>query len=220
MGLKSRLLIGLDLDGTLVALRPRPGQVRLPPSTRRLLSRLARRPGVSVAIVSGRALPDLRRRAAAPGVLLGGNHGLELPGWVHPAARRARPRLEAALRELRAALPRLLIEDKRWSLSVHDRRGAAQAEVAAVARRRRLRLRRGKKVLELLPAADWHKGHALRKLAAGGRILYIGDDATDEEAFRSLGRGALTVKVGEGRTAARYRLADVGAVRRLLAALA
>ena len=216
MGPRTRLLIGLDFDGTLTPLRPRPGQVRLASSTRALLEALARKPGVTVAVVSGRALPDLRRRAKARGVRLGGNHGLELEDWVHPAARAARPRLAAAAAELRRLYPRLLVEDKRWSVSIHR---APAPPVLALARRLRLHARVGKRVVELLPTAKWHKGHALRKLADGGRILYAGDDATDELAFRLLGRKALTVKVGPGPTAARYRLGGVSAVRRLLAAL-
>lgn len=86
-----------------------------------------------------------------------------------------------------------------------------------------LRLHAGKRVWELRPDVDWDKGRALarlaRELGRGWDILFAGDDLTDEEGFRSLGRRALSVRVGPGETAARYRIGR-GQVARLLRAIA
>ena len=57
--------------------------------------------------------------------------------------------------------------------------------------------RHGKKVFELRPKVDWHKGHAVQWLAGyltktlGCRLddlacVYIGDDVSDEDAFAAL----------------------------------
>jgi trehalose-phosphatase len=91
-----------------------------------------------------------------------------------------------------------------------------------------LELLAGKKVLELRPRVGWGKGQAVRLLrdrlarSLGGRplSLYLGDDETDEEAFRALRGRAICVAVGRRRTRAAYRLLGPSAVERLLAWLA
>ncbi len=80
----------------------------------------------------------------------------------------------------------------------------------------------GKEVLELA-VTDADKGSALLRLRddiGAAATVYLGDDRTDEDAFRALSPADLTVKVGDGETAARYRVADPAAVVVLLDALA
>lgn len=89
---------------------------------------------------------------------------------------------------------------------------AVEAQAAASPR---LRLHSGKAVLELRPPVDWHKGSAILLLAeqfqiAPASIIYLGDDATDEDAFRALSPArCLTFQVGAGPTAARWQTRDV-----------
>jgi trehalose-phosphatase len=202
-----RLLVGLDYDGTLTPIVERPEDARLDESARATLSALAARPDTSVAILSGRAMADLQERVRVPGLYYAGNHGLEIDGpqlrRVHEGAVAALPALQAAAEELRVRLASVggaQVEEKGSTVSVHYRRvsaheRAAVRDVALRSARERagIRATEGKMVVELRPDVDWHKGSALefirRSLAGGpgGPALFVGDDRTDEDAFRSLG---------------------------------
>src|SRR5690606_8663729 len=87
----------------------------------------------------------------------------------------------------------------------------------------RLRVTEGKAVIELRPAADWHKGAIVGTLVAGWGAPYpvfIGDDTTDEDAFRVVSSGGAGIYVGEPRdTAARYYLENVSTVHEWLSVL-
>jgi trehalose 6-phosphate phosphatase len=229
----------LDFDGTLAPIRPRPGLARLSPARRRALKRLSRR--IFVAVVSGRSLADLRRRLAVPGLACAGSHGLEIRSqwgsWRHPGCREAARLLPALARDVRARLgtvPGLLVERKPCSVAFHFRLAppAARRRIGRAVRaaihplRGALTLVRGKMVLEARPALSWNKGDAVREILAlaglHGRhpLVYIGDDRTDEDAFRALGRDDIAVQVGRRRdTCARYRLNSVAEVWELIARL-
>lgn len=240
-----RLLLCLDYDGTLVPIAPHPSQATLPARTARLLERLSRQPGISVVLISGRALRDLKRLVGLPGLCYVGNHGLELRGdgcrYVNPIARASRSRLNAMARRAQAALasiPGAWVEDKGLTVSLHWRavpRSAQRAFHAAVARLAAprvsdgaVRLTRGKRVMDIRPPVAWGKGDALtwlhRRLTADdpsrALLVYLGDDQTDEDAFRVVNRlGGISVFVGPSRraTAARWRLRDPREVREALA---
>nr|NIP79610.1 trehalose-phosphatase [Gemmatimonadota bacterium]NIQ54381.1 trehalose-phosphatase [Gemmatimonadota bacterium]NIU74591.1 trehalose-phosphatase [Gammaproteobacteria bacterium]NIX44527.1 trehalose-phosphatase [Gemmatimonadota bacterium]NIY08750.1 trehalose-phosphatase [Gemmatimonadota bacterium] len=203
-----RMLVALDFDGTLSPIVRRPADAALLDGIVEPLRRLVARPDTVAAIVSGRGLADVRERVALDGLYYAGNHGFEIEGpgvdRVHPAAERARPELEACIRALETALadePGTEVEDKRWTLSIHYRRaeregaeGRVRAAVEAHCRRRGLRVTEGKKVFEVRPDVDWHKGRATEFLldVVAGReragdaslpAIFIGDDRTDEDAF-------------------------------------
>lgn len=231
-----RLLVALDFDGTLAALKRDPAAVRLSARRRALLARLGRAPGVRVLIVSGRPRAFLRRALAGSGAALAGEHGWTLDGigprWSHPRlglrARQARALASAAARAVRG-LKGVRVEGKATAVAVHWR--LAPGVIRDPSRLRSLlagllppgwRLSGGKRIWEFRPADRWGKGEAIafaaRRLRAG--IMFIGDDETDEEAFRRLGRGALTVKVGAGPTRARKRVEGLAGVDVLLRRLA
>jgi trehalose-phosphatase len=236
-----RLAAFLDYDGTLAPIAARPELAVMDGATRDALERLARL--ATVAVVSGRDLPDVRSRAG-PGLWYAGSHGFDIAGpsderYEHPRGLAALPALGAAEGELRAALGAIagaLVERKRFSLAAHFRLVAdegvpavARAVEAALARNPGLRTGCGKKVIELLPDFDWNKGAALLWLLGSLGLapadvlpLYIGDDLTDEDAFRALaGRGIGVAVLAEPRaTAAHYRLRDPDEVRAFLGALA
>ncbi|MDE2040246.1 MAG: trehalose-phosphatase [Elusimicrobia bacterium] len=235
-----RYFLGLDFDGTLAPLRRSPELACLPARNRRALRRLRRLPSVRVAVISGRALADLKRRVGVPGLIYVGNHGLEIEepdgaSWVHPQASRQAKlmrRLAGRLAVELKGLPGILIEDKTLTLTVHYRllpRSRSPRPIAARIRallrglEDRVALRSGKKVWEIRPALRWNKGHALRRLlgpsaiAEGWLPVFIGDDQTDEEGFASLGPHALTVRVGYKKgSRARFRLRSQGEVAPLL----
>jgi trehalose 6-phosphate phosphatase len=235
-----RLALFLDYDGTLVSIKSRPSRARLHPARRALLARLNRR--FPVAIISGRALEEVRAMVGLRLAAYAGNHGLEIrhggKTWTHPGAARIQKRLSRILGEAKGRLARLsgvVVEHKGISGSVHFRlaRRGAKAEIEAVLRMLArpqgglFELREGKKVIEIRPRLAWDKGTAVLKILSlvaperGTVPLYLGDDRTDEDAFRALAGKGITVKVGErGRTTAAYRLRDVEAVWRLLRRLA
>ncbi len=227
----------LDFDGTLVPIAPRPESVRMTAGRREALRRLAA--VIPVAVVSGRPLTELDSLVGARGLALAGNHGLEIRTrsglWVHPGAAKMRPRLERALARAAPALasiPGFFIEDKGLTASLHFRlaRPGSRARIARLAAEavagleRRLDIRTGKKVIEIRPRVNWDKGRAVRRiqagLTAGSTPIYIGDDRTDEDAFRALAGRGLTARVGGcGPTTAGFRLAGVGEVWSVIRAL-
>ncbi len=237
-----RLVVLLDYDGTLSPIAPRPEDALLPAATREVLHRLGVR--WLTAVISGRSLADVRSLVGLDHVLYAGNHGLEIEGPAGSGIRRNLaedfvPDVAAAAAELDAALADVdgsLVEDKRYSLSVHYRLvapeqvSAVEAAVdAAVARHPKLRKRLGKKVLELRPGLDWDKGKAVRWLldtlddqGAGLLPVYVGDDVTDEDAFVELVDDGVGVLVSEDarETAATHRILNTEDARRFLARLA
>ncbi len=129
LGKKKRLFLLLDFDGTLAPFEDRPQRARLPESTKDLIRRLGARPGVNVAVISGRSIRDIRRRVNLRSLYYAGNHGLEIEGpglsFRHPAGEALKPalmKLAGALRRDSQSLPGVLIENKGPTLSLHFRR--------------------------------------------------------------------------------------------------
>jgi trehalose 6-phosphate phosphatase len=233
------LAIFLDYDGTLTPIVSRPDQAVLMDSTRAILRALAAK--MRVAILSGRELKDVRKRVAIDGIVYAGSHGFDIAGprgLRRQEATQFLPVLDAAEKELHeklAGMAGALIERKCFSIATHYRNvnetevhriEGAVSEVAA--RHRKLRRIDGKKVYELLPNIDWDKGKAvlwlLETLGLEGakvRPIYIGDDRTDEDAFRALEqRGAGILESEEPRpTASSYSLRDPSEVERFLGKL-
>jgi trehalose-phosphatase len=233
---KPGLLLAFDFDGTLAPIAPTPAQAVLPQETRTLLRRLAVCPGVHLAIISGRALADARMHVGIDGLYYVGNDGLELsgPGIVlrNPFATKAQGDLAKAvafLVEHTSGLDGVFVEDKGASASVHWRlasdecREKLQTLLETVERSHpQLRLAAGKCVWELRPKDGWNKGDALSHLITRLRLtpedaVYMGDDVTDEDAFR-VAREGLTFRVGgDGAgTDARYHLRDAADARAFL----
>ena len=225
----------LDFDGTLVELADTPGAIAVPRGLKPLLDRLAERLEGRLAIVSGRAIDDLRAHLGGSAAVLSGSHGAELlyaDGRRVPVA--VPPGLAGAREEARrfaAGVSGLLVEEKPAGVALHyrlapERERSVGEFVEALARRTGLALQRGKMVAELRPhGAD--KGAALRRLMAeppfaGARPVFVGDDLTDEHAFEAAAAlGGEGVLVGPPRaTAARWRIDDVAGVTAWLEAAA
>jgi trehalose 6-phosphate phosphatase len=167
-----------DFDGTLTPIVSHPDLVRLDARVRDMLQRFADRPGWLVALISGRALTDLRDKIRLPDVVCAGNHGFEIEGpglsFTHPGAIQARPalhRFHATLVERFASVSGIRIENKELTLSIHWRHAAAGDRDAIMDETRRmlgafpmLRLTLGKCVAEVRPNVPWDKGAAARWL--------------------------------------------------------
>lgn len=209
------LLCAFDFDGTLAPIMPRPEQVRMPDAIKERLLRLG---GLApVAIITGRALDDIRGLLGFAPDFVVGNHGMEgVPGWEARAAEHARQcaAWKAQLSNVLEGHPQsqgIAIEDKHYSLSVHYRAapdpGAAEAFLHAVCAslRPQPRLVPGKCIVSLVGEDAWHKGNALEALMAGSGAtgaLYAGDDVTDEDVFRIKRPDLLSVRVEPSDTSA------------------
>jgi trehalose-phosphatase len=213
----SPLALLLDVDGTLAPIAPTPALAQVPAATRLVLEQLAQQPGVVLALVSGRSAHDAARMVGIPNAWVIGNHGYELMSpageiSVWPAATDFEVSMAEAARLLAPIemIEGALLENKRWTLSVHYRNVAYGAtdlvnRVRSVAADLGLRVTDGKKVIEVRPPIDVDKGTAALAFAlryealTTGAALYAGDDRTDEDAFRALrpsGR-AVTVRVDD-----------------------
>ena len=218
------LLLASDYDGVLARLRDDPAAAVPEPGVAELLTRLAAVPGVTVALVSGRGVADLQATSGLTGPFRWiGSHGAEFDGPLTGELREVRDELVAAMAPLVEAVPGARLEVKPAAVAVHVRTaepaaGRALLERAAAAAGPHHTPKPGKDVLELA-VTDADKGSALLRLrdelgAAGA--LYLGDDVTDEDGFRALAPDGVTVKVGEGDTAAEHRVPDLAGVRALL----
>jgi trehalose 6-phosphate phosphatase len=217
------VLVASDYDGVLARLRDDPGAAVPEPGVAEALTRLSRVDGVTVALVSGRGVADLRATSGLSGDFRWvGSHGAEFDGPLTGELADRRDRLADRLAPLVATVDGAWLEIKPASVAVHvrpvaDRVAAARLlDEARAAADSSLTLKPGKDVLEIA-VTDAHKGAALHRLAdelGAAASVYLGDDVTDEDGFRALtGPYDVTVKIGGGSTEARHRVPDtVGAV--------
>jgi alpha,alpha-trehalase len=236
-----RPAVFLDYDGTLTPIVERPDLAVLTDEMRATVKELATL--CTVAVVSGRDRADVQALVGLDKLVYAGSHGFDIAGpedWriqhekgadYLPALARAHERLGEAL----GGIDGVLIERKRFAIAVHfrqvaepdvDRVEAAVDEV--VERFPKLRKTYGKKIFELRPRIDWHKGEAvlwlLEALGLQGESilpLYVGDDTTDEDAFAALAERGIGILVARAVcfTAARYVLRDPNDVARFLRGL-
>lgn len=202
------VLCVFDFDGTLAPITPRPEEAQL---SQAMLTHLVALSSCStVAIITGRAVDDIRSRLGFDPAYVVGNHGLEgVPGWQpfsrHEACCRAwHAELSAALVDDDRFAPGIWIENKRYTLSVHYR-AAVDPEFMA----RRLvslfetlvpkpRVVAGKSIFNLLPQDSADKGRAMEQLlrfSGAPAAIYVGDDVTDEYVFRLQRPDVLSVRV-------------------------
>jgi len=231
---RDRVLLALDFDGVLAPIVEEPSAARALPGSSAALADLAGLDGLTLALVSGRSLTDLRAVASPPaGTVLVASHGAEVDGAPAPdVPREVLEQVVAGLESVVADHPGTALEHKPAAAVLHTRRAAR--EVAADATREALRVvsgldgahvLQGKEVVEVsVVRAD--KGTALLALAertGAQALLYAGDDTTDEHAFAAVAsRGVaddVTVKVGDGETAAAFRVDSPEAVTDVLRAL-
>ncbi len=232
----------LDYDGCLTPITSQPEQAILSAEMKSVLQQLATL--CPVAVVSGRDRQNVQDLVKLNELYFAGSHGFDIegpngmktePGGAAdalPALEQADKLLTQELKDVKGAL----VERKRYAIAVHFR-NVAETDVPkvkeavndALERYPQLKKGLGKKIYELKPNLDWHKGKAVLWLLKELKLdkpailpIYIGDDITDEDAFAELQGRGVGILVGEhdDRTAATYKLEDVDEVQQFLQQLA
>ncbi len=202
---EKKVVFFLDYDGTLTPIVERPELAVISEQMRDLVKGLAEK--FTTAIVSGRMREDVENLVGIEGLCYAGSHGFDIQGrgvaMIQPKAQATIPvvnKVIAQLKEELGDIKGVIIEEKKFSVAVHYRLVEEQyfSKIKDMVQRvikenSTLRMMSGKKVFEVLPAIDWNKGKAVRWIikALGicwddVSVVYIGDDTTDEDAFRAL----------------------------------
>lgn len=227
------LLVASDYDGTLAPIVDDPSKAMPDRESLVALKALANLPQTHVALISGRALRDLAELTGAPEeVHLVGSHGSEFdPDFAQhldPEVEALRDRITAELDEIAARGNGFTVERKPAAVAFHYRNADEEAAAKALgdiengpASYEGVYTKSGKKVVELTVVST-NKGKALESIRArvgASAAIFIGDDVTDEDAFKTLCGPDLSIKVGAGESAAQYRMEDTHEVARFLARL-
>jgi trehalose-phosphatase len=235
--------IFLDFDGTLASIAETPAKAVLPEETRRILRKISNSKRLKLAFISGRALKDIRKKIGLRKVVYSGNHGLEtegpkikFKGLVPPGYRVIIRRIKDDLLQVASSIKGAFVEDKGISLAFHYRlvnkrqiplaKKIFHKTVTPYLTMNKIKVKSGKMVLEITPPFRWDKGKIVlwllkqRLFAVKTKLIlpiYIGDDLTDEDAFKTLRVKGLTVFVGRPKDSyAKYYLRNQDEVAKFL----
>lgn len=208
-----KIFLFLDYDGTLTPIVESPDEALISDEIRNLIIRL--KGHVPVAVITGRSLKDIKKRVGIEGIVYAGNHGAEI--WdgkeiiINQESATNIQLLNEVLNRLKSSLSHIqgiLIEDKNITASIHYRMVNAGYlhQLFGIFRRTAMdyegifKFNYGKKVIEIRPVSAWDKGDAvgwiIKKMGEGRIPVYIGDDATDEDAFRAIKDKGISICVG------------------------
>lgn len=210
----------LDYDGTLTPIVNTPPEAILSEDMRLVLNKLKDDPNFIVAVISGRSLTDVKSKVLLDGVCYAGNHGMEIDYkdsiYIHPDAKNSMHFIQKICLELQPLLNDIdgtIIEDKGLTASIHYRmsppeempkvKEIVKSTIRPYIEHGDIKLTHGKMVLEIRPNIPWDKGKAvewvLKSIGADASTkyfpIYIGDDRTDEDAFKVLKGRGITVLV-------------------------
>ena len=232
-------LLLLDYDGTLTPIVSRPELAVLSEDMRDVLKKIAEK--YPTAIISGRAIDDVKNMVKVENIYYAGNHGFEISNdrkLANPDAEKTRVVINEICRKMQKNLIHIkgsIVENKGVTASVHYRMvpddDFAELEkifkgvIASYVEKGKIRITKGKKVFEIRPNVEWDKGKAVKWVIAvlekKGTPVYIGDDRTDEDAFIALKNRGITVLVSEKikKSNAEYYLRNVDEVKIFLEGL-
>jgi trehalose-phosphatase len=219
-------LLGFDFDGTLAPIAENPDAVELPAETRGLLAELSECDRMSVLILSGRSLDDLKRNVRLDGIIYGGDHGFEIE---FPNGGRYLPvnnipslkpdELNRHLSDRINSFSGVRVDVKKYSLTVHYRQADEKTAIALGEQLKEVlsgtdySASPGRKCWEIRPRVNWNKGKAYQWVfhqKTTGLRLYIGDDSTDESVFSVMNDEDWSVVIPSAerdrKTQARFRL--------------
>lgn len=220
----------LDIDGTLCDFQNDPELCQIRPEIKDSLRQLLRQPELALYLLTGRSYISAKALVADLDIGICSEHGLEhyaadgqcLRSYDSPATYQS---LLAEVQLFQQQYPELRIEHKRHSVALHFREHPDLAQVVqsfVSAQLQQLRgyiKKKGNHVIEIAPRQS-NKGECIQALVAEQEqpyVIYIGDDVTDEDAFKVVNQmRGLSIKVGAGQTAAHYRLQDIDQVSAVL----
>ncbi|MCA9405401.1 MAG: trehalose-phosphatase [Candidatus Omnitrophica bacterium] len=232
------IFIFLDYDGTLTPIVDTPDKAVMPSDTKKLVETLSG--FYKVSIVSGRATDDVRQKVNIKDLFYAGSHGFEIvypdgTVQVNEEAKKISRTINAAYEELYHRLRDVkgaLVENVKYTISTHyrlvsdeDFPKVEQAVDETLQHHQNLRKTHGKRVFELRPDIDWDKGKAVEWILnvlnfdqEKHAAVYIGDDTTDEDAFKVLERRGAGIRVVDEpkESYARYSVKDTEAVKDVL----
>ncbi|MBN3038577.1 MAG: trehalose-phosphatase [Candidatus Omnitrophica bacterium] len=226
----------LDYDGTLTPIVKRPELAVMSEDMRKVITELSKLH--TVAVISGRMREDVQKLVDIPGLIYAGSHGFDISGpdfsIIQPKAKEFTPKIKEITKTLSQKLgdiQGILLEYKKFSVAVHYRLVQEKylAEIkecikGVIKEDKDIRLMNGKKVFEIMPQIDWDKGKAVRWIIQALKIswsdtciVYIGDDTTDEDAFRAVRTRGTGVLVAQENTesAADFWIASPDETKRL-----
>ncbi len=233
----AQFAIFTDFDGTLVEIAATPDEIVVPPALVVDLNTAAERLDGALMVVTGRSLADIQGHLPGLDVAVVGGHGSEisqrgdLVTLPHASASASAAGLAGSLGQFVEEHPELLLERKPSGVALHYRRAPEMESMARLAMLDALQstpdlvLLEGKMVFEARPAG-FGKGRVVVEAMArppfSSRLpVFLGDDVTDEDGFLAAQElGGFGVKIGDGETRARLRVANVAAARGLIARLA
>ncbi|MBS0010491.1 MAG: trehalose-phosphatase [Bacteroidales bacterium] len=229
-----------DYDGTLTPIINDPKKASISEKKKKLLEKLS--DSNTVAVVSGRDIRDIKSFIGLDSLIYAGSHGFRISGpdgihMIHGKAVELLPVLDRMEDELvntlEKEIPGVSIERKHFAIAIHYRNAppGSFSDIndhadRMIAGNDDFKKGRGKKILEIKPSLDWHKGKAVEWIMNSLDFsfpdkyvpVYIGDDLTDEDAFRTLADDGIGILVGRHSqlSAAHYHLKDVEEVNKFL----
>ena len=232
---KKTLIFFLDYDGTLTPIKRKPHLAKLKQSTKKILKKLSLKKNVF--IVSGRSLSDVKNLVGIKSIHYIGNHGIEVKGprfnHVQPQAKKLKVHIQKAYKKLKKKLKLkgILVENKTYTLSVHYRlvkpslvpkvKKDFTELIGDLVKSKKIKITKGKKVFEVRPNIRWHKGKSISWVLKKQKKclpICIGDDITDEDAFKALGKKGISILVSrkKRKTTADYRVSSPKEIVNLL----
>ena len=235
---KDKPVFFFDYDGTLTPIMERQELAILDPAMKNMLLRLSKK--YQIALISGREKSDLMKLVDIPNIFYAGNHGLNISGpgisMTFPGIENFLPIVKTItyhLEQLLYAFPGVILEKKNMSIAVHYRMTPNEnlpelknrIKKVLTGQLKYIRILKGKKVFEFLPNIEWNKGRTIAWIMdvlgiswVDHRVFYLGDDTTDEDAFRVLRTRGIGILVSEKtrKSSADFRLSSPEEVKKLI----
>ena len=235
-----KILFFLDYDGTLAPIKRTPSLAKITKPVKNTILKLSKKSGVEVFIISGRSLKDIKKFISIPGITYAGNHGMEISGpglkYINKTAKSLKPVIKKSINFLKKNIKvrGVIFENKGYTASVHYRvvkkkdlpllKKAFFKHIKKLKKLYNIKVTLGKKIFEIRPKSEWNKGKSIKWILSKKSYqkkclpICIGDDITDEDSFKAVGKRGITIFVSRKnkKTSAQYIIDSPMEVYKLL----